>query len=155
MPTSRVRNLTIVLLCSVPVASRAQVVRAAPTPAAAVEEFMRAVADSNLTRMAQLFGNAKGAAARTHQPKDYEKRMVIIQALLHGVQAQALGDVPSSKSGMRSVTSRLSHNGCRVTITVNAVKAQEGWLVHDFDAVEASRINQPCDTGKPGGNSPE
>lgn len=153
MPSSRARKLAVVLMCALPLASRAQAAPAAATPAKAVEEFMHALADSNLTRMAELWGTAKGPVSKT-RPTGYEKRIIIMQAMMHGVEVKTLGDVPADKGGMRTVTTQLAHNGCRVTIPVNAVKTKEGWLVHDFDAVEASRINQPCSASKPGGNSP-
>lgn len=146
------RRFAALLFVALPCAVSAQASRAAATPAAAVEEFMRAVADSNLTRMSDLFGNAKGSASQTHLPKGYEKRMVIIQAMLRGVQAKALGDVSNSKGDMRTVTAKLSHGPCTVTIPVNVVKASAGWLVHDFDDVEASKINQPCEGSKRPGN---
>jgi hypothetical protein len=155
MPTFAPRGLALFLLVGAPVALAAQGVRAAKTPSAAVEEFMRALADSNLSRMAELWGNAKGPAARTHMPKTYEKQIVIIQAMLHGVQAQALGDVPSDKGDMRTVTTQLSHNGCKVTIPINVVKAKEGWLVHDFKLDQAAEVNRPCDAAGRPGNSPE
>ena len=43
---------------------------AAPAASAerVVQDFMRAVADSNLTKMAQLWGSAKGSAGATHEP---------------------------------------------------------------------------------------
>ena len=147
------RHIAVLLALAVPAALDAQAAaKAAPTPAAAVEEFMRAVADSNLTRMSQLYGNGSGSAYVTHQPKGFEKRMVIIQALIHGVQAKTLGEVPAAKGGMRTVTTKLSHNGCTVTIPVNVIKSDLGWLVHDFDDVEASKINQPCEGSKRPGN---
>ena len=149
MLTIAQRAFALVLLLSAPTALAAQTSRAPKTPSAAVQEFMRAVADSNLTRMAELWGTDRGPASKTH-PKDYEKRIVIMQLFLHGVQARTLGDVPSSKSGLRSVTTELAHNGCRVTISIDVVKAKDGWLVQNFDLSEAGRVNQPCDNGKPG-----
>ena len=54
----------------------AAAVHPANTASAAVENFMKAVADSNLAAMAGLWGTAKGPAARTRQPSDYERRIV-------------------------------------------------------------------------------
>lgn len=149
MLTFAQRAAALILLLGAPVALAAQTSRAPTTPAAAVQEFMRAVADSNLTRMAELWGTDKGPASKTH-PKDYEKRILIMQLFLHGAQARTLGDVPSSKSGLRSVTTELAHNGCKVTISIDVVKTRDGWLVQNFDLAEAGRVNQPCDNGKPG-----
>jgi hypothetical protein len=143
------RAAALILLLGPPTALAAQTSRGPKSPSAAVQEFMRAVADSNLTRMAELWGTDKGPASKIH-PKDYEKRIMIMQLFLHGVQARTLGDVPSSKSGLRSVTTELAHNGCKVTISIDVVKSRDGWLVQNFDLAEAGRVNQPCDNGKPG-----
>lgn len=154
MSLTQFRTIAAVVLVAAPGVLTAQgKTPIAPTPALAVQEFMRAVADSNLTRMAELWGNAKGPAAATRFPKDYEKRIVIIQAMLHGVQSRTVGEVPATAPGMRSVTTQLSHNGCTVTLSVNAVKYRSGWLVHDFDLEQAGQVNQPCDTSHRPGNS--
>jgi hypothetical protein len=139
-------------IISAPLTLAAQAPRAAATPAGAVEEFMRALADSNLTRMAQLFGNAKGSAFKTHQPQDYEKRMVIMQAMLRGAQARTLGDVPSAKGGGRTVTTQLSSNGCKVTIPVKVLQSNEGWVVNEFKLEAAAEVNKPCEAAKRPGN---
>jgi len=46
-----------------------------PSAEAAVRSFFQAVADSNIARMATLWGTEKGSAASTGQPPDYEKRL--------------------------------------------------------------------------------
>jgi len=145
-------RLIALLAVAAPLALPAQASKAAATPSAAVEEFMRAVADSNLTRMSQLFGNGKGSAFRTHQPKDYEKRMVVIQAMLRGAQAKALGEVPAEKNGGRTVTTQLSNNGCKVTIPFNVLHANEGWLVNEFKLESAAEVNKPCESTRRPGN---
>lgn len=149
MLTFAQRAVALILLLGAPTVAIAQGSRTPKTPSSAVQEFMRAVADSNLTRMADLWGTDKGPASKTH-PKDYEKRIMIMQLFLHGVQARTLGDVPSNKSGVRSVTTELAHNGCKVTIPIDVVKSRDGWLVQNFDLAEAGRVNQPCDNSKPG-----
>ncbi len=145
------RNIALFVLASAPVALPAQTIKAAASPAAAVQDFLRALADSNLKRMAELFGNAKGPVAKT-KPKDYEKKIVIMQLMLHGVQSQTLGDVPG-KDGMRAVTTILTSHGCKVTTAFNVVQAPQGWLVHDFDLDAAAKVNQPCDTSRRPGTS--
>lgn len=145
------RGLVALFVLAAPAALAAQSAKAPSTPSAAVQEFMRAIADSNLVRVGELFGNSKGPVATT-RPKGYEKKIVIMQAMLRGVQANTLGDVPADKDGLRTVTTQLSHNGCHVTIPVNVVKSHGGWLVHDFDLVEANKINQPCEAPRRPGN---
>ena len=107
MSTFAQRAAALILLLGAPVALAAQTSRAPTTPCRAVQEFMRAVADSNLTRMAELWGTARGRSSKTH-PKDYEKRIVIMQLLLHGVQARTLGDVPVEQGG----TAERDHRAC-------------------------------------------
>ena len=144
-------RIAIALVVAVPLTGSAQAVKVAATPQAAVEEFMRALADSNLTRMADHFGTTKGPWSKT-RPTGYEKQLIIMQAFLQGVHAKALGDVAASKGSMRTVTTQLSHNGCTVTIPVNVLKYKDGWLVHDYDQVEGRKINQPCEQGGRPGN---
>lgn len=151
MPKFAGPTLAALCLVAAPVALTAQSTKGAATPSGAVKEFMQAIADSNLTRVGELFGNSKGPVVKT-RPKGYEKKIVIMQAMMRGVQATTTGDVPADKDGLRTVTTQLSHNGCRVTIPVNVVKSSGGWLVHDFDVVEASKINQPCETSRRPGN---
>ncbi len=150
MPLFAPRNIALLVIVSAPVAIAAQATKGGATPAAAVEEFMRALADSNLTRMGELFGSAKGPVVKT-KTKDYQKKIVLMQLFLHGVQAQTLGDVPG-KDDMRTVTTQLTSHGCKVTIPVNVVKAREGWLVHDFKLDDAAEVNKPCDTSRRSGN---
>ncbi|MGH7523757.1 MAG: hypothetical protein ACREK8_05585 [Gemmatimonadales bacterium] len=152
MSKSAQRAWLAAIILGAPSVLAAQSARGAKSPAEAVQEFMRAIDDSNLTRMAELWGTSKGPASVTH-PKDYEKRIVIMQLFLRGVRARTLGDVPSSKSGARSVTTELAHNGCKVTLSIDVVKSGAGWLVQNFDLAEAGKVNQPCDNGK-SGNSP-
>lgn len=136
----------------VPVVARAQ----APvpsTPTAAVEEFMRAASDSNLTRMSQLFGSDRGSAASTNQPKDHGQRMIIMQAYLGGVSVRALGEVVSSERNRRLVTTEISRGPCRVVVPVTVVQVRGGWLVNAFDLSEVAQVNKPCDGSSGPGNS--
>lgn len=126
--------------------------KAAASPSAAVEEFMRAAADSNLTRMAQLFGTDKGSAARTGHPGDYARRMVVIQAALRGIVVSAKAETAMGKKDHSLVTTEIAKGGCKVTVPVTAAKAREGWLVREFDLTAVwDGINRPCEaTGRPG-----
>jgi hypothetical protein len=67
----------------------------ADSPETAVKNFMQAIADSNITRMTQLWGTAKGPAAETKKPDDYEKRMVITQLYLRGARTGSFGWIRS------------------------------------------------------------
>ncbi len=120
----------------------------------AVEEFMRAAADSNLTRMGQLFGTDKGSAAATGNPSDYPKRMVVMQAALHGIRVKAHSETPMGKKNHVLVTTELARGACKVTVPITAVKAKSGWLVREFDLNAIwEGINRPCEGTGAGGNT--
>jgi hypothetical protein len=123
------------------------------TPSAAVQEFMRAAADSNLVGMAELWGTAKGPVAKTRKPADFAKRIVIMQAYLDGVSSKVLSEVAASKPEMRLVTTELARGECTVTLTVKAVKTKGGWIVQEFDLDQASQVNKSCAGNHDGGNS--
>jgi len=143
--------LVVSTIAALPLSAQAPAIA---TPSLAVEEFIRAAADSNLTRMSQLWGNARGSAARTGRPKEYGKRMVIMQAYLTGVQVRTLGEVSAGKAGRMLVTTELSRGPCKVTLPVTAVKAGSGWVVTEFDLAQAGEVNKPCEgsgrVGNPG-----
>ena len=54
---------------------------------------MQAVADSNLDKMATLWGTANGPASRTRQPSDYQRRIAIMQAYLRNDSFRVISDV--------------------------------------------------------------
>jgi hypothetical protein len=127
----------------------------AATPIAAVEEFMRAAADSNLTRMAQLFGTEKGSASRAGEPKDFAKRMVVMQAYLHGINVRAVSEVASGQRDHVLVTTEIARGACKVTVPVTAFKSRDGWIVRSFDLVQIAQvINVPCPDAPSGNPSP-
>ncbi|HEY4322012.1 MAG TPA: hypothetical protein VGM77_12650 [Gemmatimonadales bacterium] len=155
MPTSATCKIALFALLATPLALAGQAPKAGNSPADAVTQFMRAISDSNLTRVAQLFGNSDGPAFRTHNPKDYEKRIMAMQLFLRHVEVKTLGDMPADKGKGRTVTAQLSHGACRVTISIGVMHAHEGWLVNNFDLDRASQINRPCEAnsgGTGGGN---
>lgn len=147
-----VRNMLIAIAAvsfAVPLAAQKSAPR---TPSATVEEFMRATADSNLTRMGELWGSSKGAANSTGFPQDYQKRMVIMNAYLKGVSVRTLSEVDARSSNERIVTTELSHGGCRVTLPVTTVRTKSGWIVKSFDLNQAAEANRPCEGSKTSGN---
>ena len=156
MPIAATCKMTLIALLTIPVAARAQQPMAGSTPPDAVMQFMHAIRDSNLTRVGELFGTANGPVSRTHEPKDYEKRILTMQLFLRRIEAKTLGDVPSEKGNGRTVTTQLSHSGCLVTIPVDVVKVREGWIVKNFDLDRASQVNRPCpaNSGGRGGGNP-
>lgn len=137
------------------VASAAPLAAQKPAPrsaSAVVEEFFHATADSNLVRMSELWGTEKGSARQTGEPKDYQKRVVIMNAYLRGVSVRALSEVDARNSNERVVTTELSNGGCRVTLPVTATKTKNGWIVRSFDLNQAAEANRPCEGSRSSGN---
>lgn len=122
------------------------------SPSKAVEEFIRAASDSNLTRMGELFGTDKGSFANTGDPKDWGQRAVIVQAALAGITVKALAETALERKNHSAVTTEMARGACRVTLPVTAVKAKEGWLVREFDLSAVwEGVNRPCQDGNSGG----
>lgn len=113
----------------------------------AMTTFMRAAADSNLARMAELWGSADGPAARTGQPPEWEKRVIIMQTYLRGDSSRVVTDVPVSGSdSQRRVIVALYRSGCVKQIPAIVTRAKSGgWLVENVDIAAAGNPARPCE----------
>jgi hypothetical protein len=112
--------------------------------AGAVQGFMQAVADSNLAKMATLWGTANGPASKTHQPADYERRIVIMQAYLRNQSYRVTSDVPQSPE-RRSVQVEIKRQACTWSVPFIAIKTRQGsWLVNQVDLTAAGNPARPC-----------
>jgi len=110
-----------------------------------VTAFMRAVADSNLTKMAELWGSSKGSAARTGQPSDYEKRIVVMQSFLRNDDYRVASEA-SESSDRRAMQIELRRQACTWTVPFTVLKANDGaWLVSSVDLTRAGNPVRPCD----------
>ncbi|HEY3011110.1 MAG TPA: hypothetical protein VGJ36_00090 [Gemmatimonadales bacterium] len=115
--------------------------------AGAVQGFMQAVADSNLAKMATLWGTASGPAAKTHQPPDYERRIAIMQAYLRSDSYRLTTDVPES-DGRRALQVEIKRQTCTWSVPFIAVKTGDGsWLVNQVDLTAAGNPARPCVEG--------
>ncbi len=118
----------------------------------AVQEYIRAASDSNLTRMAQLFGTEKGNAVRI-KITDLDKRMVVTSLYLLHTKVRTLGEVNGSKSGERTVTTEIALGSCKVVIPVLAVHSKDdGWLVRNLDLSKVQSLHSPCQGNGGDGN---
>jgi len=125
-------------------------VQPANTPSAAVREFMRAVADSNLDKMAMLWGTAKGPAARTRQPADYERRIVIMQSYLSHDDSRILSDTPEASEGQHTLQVELRRQACTWTVPFGAVQlGDRSWIVQRIDLTAAGNPARPCNPSGP------
>lgn len=123
-----------------------------PEPAAnaeaAVQQFLEAVADSNLAKMAELWGTAKGSAARTGQPDDFERRVVIMQAYLRDRRHRLMSNSQEGSDATRRIVQvELRRGDCIKMVPFTVVRSESGdWLVNSLDLALL---------GGPGGNCDE
>jgi hypothetical protein len=114
------------------------------TAAGTVQGFMQAVADSNLAKMATLWGTANGPAAKTGQPPDYERRIVIMQAYLRNESFRVTSDVPESPD-RRDLQVELKRHTCTWSVPFVVVKTGDGsWLINQVDLTAAGNPARPC-----------
>ncbi len=122
-------------------------VQPAPTAATAVQAFMQAVADSNLEKMANLWGTASGPAARTGQPQDYQRRIAIIQTYLRNDSYRLTSDVPESPD-RRALQVQIRRQVCTWSVPFVAIRTANGsWLVNQVDLTAAGNPARPCEPG--------
>jgi hypothetical protein len=108
---------------------------------------MQAVADSNLAKMASLWGTASGPASRTGQPPDYERRIVIMQAYLRNQSFRVTSDVPESPN-RRSLQVEIRRETCAWSVPFVTIKTGDGsWLVNQVDLAAAGNPARPCVEG--------
>jgi hypothetical protein len=122
----------------------------APTNSAkgAVENFMQAVADSNLTRMANFWGSSGGPAARTRQPQDYERRIAIMAAYLRNESHRIVSDTPDADGARHSLQVEIRRQLCSWVVPFTAIKLGDGtWIVSQVDLTAAGNPAQPCEPG--------
>ena len=125
----------------------AAAVHPANTASAAVENFMKAVADSNLAAMAGLWGTSKGPASRTRQPPDYERRISVMRSYLSHDDFRILGDVPDVSGGRHTVQVQIRRSACTWTIPFLVIQLADGtWIVNQMDLTAAGNPARPCET---------
>ena len=146
--------------------------RPKPTPEAAVRSFMQAAADSNLARMAELWGTRAGSAAKTGQPPDYERRIAIMRFYLSGSPfrvvpggaadfAPAPSDTGAGRpagsddaAATRHVVVQLDRQGCAKYVPFVVVKTvDDNWIINSVDIAAAGHPQRPCTVEKPSKDS--
>jgi hypothetical protein len=122
-------------------------VHPANTASAAVQNFMKAVSDSNLAAMAGLWGTAKGPASRTHQPADYERRISVMRSYLSHDDFRILGDVPEGSEGRHTVQVQIRRAACTWTIPFLVIQLADGtWIVNQLDLTAAGNPARACES---------
>jgi hypothetical protein len=114
----------------------------------AVEGFMQAVADSNLTQMASLWGTSAGPAGRTGQPSDYERRISIMHSYLRNESHRIVSDTPDQGGARHALQVEIRRQLCSWVVPFTAVKLGDGsWVVSQVDLTAAGNPARPCDPG--------
>jgi hypothetical protein len=117
-----------------------------PGPEYAVQEFMAAVADSNLPKIAEYWGTAKGSAAETGNPSDYPKRIEVIQLWLRGHSYRIVGSTPTDATRVaQEMQVELAKGDCRKQVAFLAVKTGSSrWVIQSIDLNAVGSPAQPC-----------
>jgi hypothetical protein len=112
----------------------------------AMREFMKAAADSNLTRMSQLWGSSRGPATETHSPPDFEKRLVVIQAYLRADSSKIVSDMPvTGDNARRHLVVAVYRSGCMKQIPAVLLKVKGAWIINNVDLASAGNPARPCE----------
>jgi hypothetical protein len=115
------------------------------SPRGAVEQFLQAVADSNLQKMAALWGTSAGPAATTNQPPDYARRIVVMQAYLKNEGIAITKDAPDGGPDRHLVQVELRRDLCTKTVPFTVIKLADGrWLVNQVDLAAAGNPARRC-----------
>jgi len=128
----------------------------AASASSAVGSFMQAVADSNLDKMANLWGTASGPAARTNQPPDWQRRVAIMQAYLRNDSFRITSDVPETGDSRRGLQVEIKRRSCTWTVPFTAIKIRDGsWIITQLDLAAAGNPARPCAEGAPRDSAPQ
>jgi hypothetical protein len=124
----------------------AEQVHPANTAAAAVQNFMKAVSDSNLTIMANLWGTARGPAAKTRQPPDFERRITVMQSYLSHDDYRILSDAPDGSEARRAMQVQIRRQACTWDIPFTVIQLADGsWIINQVDLGAAGNPARACE----------
>ena len=121
-------------------------VQPARTADATVQHFMKAVADSNLSTMADLWGTARGPASKTRQPSDFERRIAVMRAYLNHDDFRILSDNPDGTDARRAMQVQIRRQACTWDIPFTVIQLADGtWIINQVDLGAAGNPARPCD----------
>jgi hypothetical protein len=111
---------------------------------------MQAVADSNVVKMANLWGTASGPAAKTNVPPDWQRRVAIMQAYLRNDSFRVTSDEPETDPSRRALLVEIKRKTCTWIVPFTALKTRDGtWIVTQVDLAAAGNPARPCDQTAP------
>jgi hypothetical protein len=139
---------TALLLAACGGGGGAEQAQPATSASGAVQSFMSAVADSNLAKMASLWGTANGPASKTHQPPDWQRRIAIMQAYLRNDSFRITSDRPDPDDNRRAQQVEIKRRTCTWSVPFVSIKTRSGsWLVTQVDLAAAGNPARPCVEG--------
>ena len=113
-------------------------------PTEAVATFMKAVTDSNLTRMAELWGTSRGSAAETGKPTDYQRRVAVMYTFLKGSTAKVLAEVERSDD-KSTLAVEITRTECRKRIPITLEKTKDDrWMVTSIELGALGTPGRAC-----------
>jgi hypothetical protein len=104
---------------------------------------MQAVADSNVAKMATLWGTSRGSAAKTGQPQDYQRRVAIMRAYLRNDSFRLTSDARETDD-RRALSVELRRQTCTWHVPFVVIRTGEGWLINQVDLTAAGNPSRPC-----------
>ncbi|HET9512341.1 MAG TPA: hypothetical protein VFO95_00315 [Gemmatimonadales bacterium] len=116
-------------------------------PPETVDQFMRAVADSNLTRMAELWGSTSGSAAATGRPDDYQRRVAIMHAYLAHSKGRVVNE--TERTADRAVLMvEITRENCQKQVPFTLVRTSSGtWVIERIELGMLGSPGRPCTPG--------
>ena len=120
-----------------------------PSPEFAFHEFMAAVADSNLPKMAEFWGTASGSAAETGSPSDYPKRVEVMQIYLRGFTFSIVASTPvDAARSAQSMEVEMARGDCVKSLPVTLVRTGNNrWVIQQIDLTAVGSPAEPCTPG--------
>lgn len=119
----------------------------AETPTAAVEKFLKAVADSDYAALAESWGSSGGPAVKS-QPRDWQRRVAIMQSYLQKAEYRILGEDAAAPGGnKRTVLVEQRRSTCVHTMPFGTTKLGDGsWLVTNVDLSTGAVPGKTCES---------
>ena len=118
----------------------------ANSASSAVTSFLQAVSDSNLGKMATLWGTAAGPSASTKQPPDYERRVAVMQAYLRHDDSRIVTYAPDAVPTKHLVQAELRRSACTWTVPFMVIQLSDStWIVNSVDLATAGNPARGCE----------
>ena len=102
------------------------------------------MADSNLTRMAELWGTRKGSAAETGNPTDYQRRVAVMYTFLKGATAKVIAEVERTDD-KSTLAVEVTRSDCRKRIPFTLEKTKDDrWMVTSIELGALGTPGRAC-----------